>query len=246
MFRSLITITSFILIVFAAVAAPAVATECVPFEGLKHCALGTADLTLINDGAQLQVKTVDPNGGDGVAIDLGGGATRWSALYNWRSEPGDSLVSSAISNGLLVSQSVVAKTSNDFRITASFTGGSSSSTYSALVYQDGQLVGGVGGLTGIGSVILERIDFCDLHPTSPLCDWMEGFRNTTLGECEWTYRFGSDRNIELPDGQRLVGDELRLLEELNPENGNYPYVEFDSMGLTTSGDGVRIKAESVQ
>lgn len=246
MLRSLTTITSFVLIVFAVAATPAAAADCVKFQGLKHCALGTATLTLGGqEGEPLKVDVADPNGGDGVAIDLGGAATSWSAVYNWRSEPGDSLVSTAIADGQAVSQSVVVETSRDFRIIASFTGSSSSSTYSAFVYRDGRLVGGVGGLTGVEPAILERLDYCDLYPDSRLCRWIEDFRNTSLGECEWAYRFGSDRGIQLPDGQRLVGDELRLLEELDPQ-GHYPYVSFDSMELTTSGDGLRIEAESVE
>lgn len=246
MLRSLICITSFVLAVSIVAAAPAAAAECVTFEGLQHCALGTADLTLVDQGAALQVKTADPNGGDGVAIDLGGEASFWSAVYNWPSATGDSLVSSAVSNGLIVSQSVVVETSRDFRIAASFTGGSSSSTYSAFVYQDGKLVGGVGGLTGSGPIVLEPIDFCDLHPNAPGCDGTIIFGNLAEGACVWGYRFNVDRGFRLPDGQELVGDELRLVEELDPEEGFYPYLRFDSMELTTSGEGLRIKAESVQ
>lgn len=243
MFRSLTCITGIVLFVLTVAAAPAAAADCVVFEGLKHCALGTADLDLVNEGAALRVSTFDPNGGDGVAVDLGGKATKWNAVYNWSSAPGDSLVSKAISNGFVVSRSVIAETSKNFQITAEFTGGSSSGTHSAFVYRDGRLVGSVGGLNRFPPVILEPIDFCDLHPQSPLCDLEGGFRNTSLGECEWLYRTSGDRTFVLPDGQRLVGDELRLLEELDP-SGHYPYTSFDSMELTTSGDGLRIRAES--
>lgn len=243
MLRSLTCITGIVLFVLTVAAAPAAAADCVVFEGFKHCALGTADLDLVNQGAALRVSTFDPNGGDGVAVDLGSGVTSWNALYNWRSAPGDSLDVLAISNGLIVSRSTVVETSKNFQISAEFTGSSSTGTHSAFVYRDGQLVGSVGGLTTFPPVVLEPIDFCDLHPNAPLCDWLEGFRNTALGECEWSYRFGSNRTFELPGGQRLVGDELRLLEELDPR-GHYPYVSFDEMQLTTSGDGLQIRAES--
>lgn len=246
MFRSFIGIVSLFVVVSLVSAVPAAAADCVTFEGLQHCALGSADLSLVNQGAALRVDAFDPNGGDGVAIDLGGGATQWSAVLRRRLDAGDSFVSTAVAGGQVASRAVVREgVMGHLAITASFTGGSSSSTYSALVYRDGQLVGGMGGLTGAGPVIVEPIDFCDLHPDSPLCDELDDFDIDPAGACGWGFRYPLDRGFRLPDGQEVVGDELRLREELDP-NGHYPYLSFDSMELTTSGEGLRIKTESVQ
>lgn len=244
MFRSFIRFASFVLLVSTFAVTPVAAAECVSYEGLKHCALGNADLTLFEKRGELQVDTFDPNGGDGVTIDLGGSATSWSGAYAWRGSRGDALVSTAVANGTPVSQSTIREVRGNFQVSASFTGGSKSSTFAALVYDDGRLVGGLGSLPGSSAILIPE-EWCDIAPEIFICDLRAPFHNNANGECEWDYLFGTDITMTFPDGRQLRGDELRLVEELDPA-GHYPYVSFDSMNLQTSGDGIRLRGESVQ
>src|SRR5262245_24661293 len=49
------------------------------FQGLRHTAIGNAVVQVDAVRNTLEVSTTDPNGGDGVAVDLGGRATSWTA-----------------------------------------------------------------------------------------------------------------------------------------------------------------------
>lgn len=224
-----------------AVTAPARAVAstppCLTFAGLQHCPVGGATLQLPPGGDRIEVNNPNQAIGAGVAIALPD-ATSWRGtllpLFSAGTTP--VLQSSALSDGVVTSRSEARKIGTKVAFSASFTGSVQDRKFTAHVYRGGVLVGSVphipsdtpGGWAASTILVQMLIEFV----VAP------------AGQCEWLYSFTSDQNIQLPDGRVLIGNELRLVEEVNP-SGGYAYTSFD--GLIFQGTFFRtdIKGESV-
>jgi len=221
-------------------AGPAVAgSDCATFAGLEHCALGTAGVE--SAGEVLRVSDVGPEGSDGVAVTLPD-ATDWQAAI--RFSDGDSsprITLGALAGGEEISRAELA-TSDDGTIglSATFTGSDGPASYSVLVYRDGFLVGSQG---GVSSNRLIRLD--------QWMDWLWdlwhliGFHQRAVGgACVWTFGLPEAVRVTLPDGVKVEGDEVHLVEEVGSGAGHYPYVAFDGITLRSSRD-LEIGSEEV-
>jgi hypothetical protein len=220
-------------------------TFSVTFRDLAHAGMGAATLALDPREDTLVVRTVDPRGTDGVRVDLGRGVTSWSARLRptlSRDVPFN-LTLGAIADGQVISRAFVRETADALEVSAQFTGGTTS-TYSAQVYNNGRMVGAVGGLTARARIGLP-VDICEAVPE--FCEWGPVFQNTVFSECMW--RIGSasgvDAEFVLPGGAQLRGDELRLVEEVDPA-GHYPYLSFSAITIQTSAPTLTLYSESAR
>jgi hypothetical protein len=229
----------------AVTAGVAAQTFSVTFRDLAHVRLGGATLALDAREDALVVRTADPRGTDGVRVDLGRGVTSWSARVRPTLSPDQpfSLTLGAIADGQVISRAFVRQTADALEVSAQFTGGTTS-TYSAQVYDNGRMVGAVGGLSARARIGLP-IDICQAVPE--FCEWGPVFQNTLFGECMW--RIGSasgvDAEFALPGGSRIRGDELRLVEEVDPA-GHYPYLSFSAITIQTSAPVLTVYSETVR
>jgi len=225
-------------------AAASAQSSTVVFEGLPHTAVGGATLRLDRDGTALDVSTLDPAGGSGVAVALGD-ATSWTAGFGalaYRTVPLN-LSWVAIADGQRISTAAMRQTSKGFEISASFTGGTLP-TYSAQVYIDGQLIGAVGGLPPTARINLAGFTFCET--LSELCRLAIEFENDASSRCGWTIGTGAQKGtFSLPNGVSLTGNELRLIEEVRPA-GHYPYLTFDGMVMQSSAYQLSLFSETVR
>jgi hypothetical protein len=216
----------------------------VVFQGLVHTAVGDATLAIDSAGA-LRVRTSDPWGGDGFAVDLGGRATSWSATYALRGKAPalPALTLTAIADGERISNGFLRPGGDHFTLSARFTG-STAPTYSALVYNGGRLVGSLGSLPPSAAILIPR-EWCEIFSLIFSCNLTSNFHNNPNGGCQWDFDLGRVVAVELPNGVRVKGDEIRLVEEVNP-SGHYPYVDFDAMVLQTSADEAIVRTETVR
>jgi hypothetical protein len=215
----------------------------VVFEGLPHTAVGGATLRLDHDGA-LDVSTLDPAGGSGVAVSLGD-ATSWTAAFGalaYRTVPLN-LSWAAVADGRRISTAAMRQTGKGFEISASFTGGTQP-TYSAQVYNDGRLIGAIGGLPPTAQINLAGFTFCET--LSELCRLAIEFENDASSRCGWAIGTGAQKGtFSLPNGVSLTGNELRLIEEVRPA-GHYPYLTFDGMVMQGNAYQLSLFSETVR
>lgn len=238
--RALIVVASTI----ATGAAASAQSPTVLFEGLPHTAVGGATLRLDRAGEALDVSTLNPAGGSGVAVALGD-ATSWTAGFGAIAYPTVPLTLSwaAIADGQRISTAAMRRTSKGFDISASFTGGTRP-TYSAQVYNDGQLVGAIGGLPPTARINLAGFTFCDT--LSELCRLTIEFENDASSRCGWLVGTGTHKGtFSLPNGVSLRGNELRLVEEVRPA-GHYPYLTFDGIVMQSNAYQLALFSETVR
>jgi hypothetical protein len=216
----------------------------VVFEGLPHTAVGGATLRLDHDAGALDVSTLDPAGGSGVAAALGD-ATNWTTTFGalaYRTVPLN-LSWAAIADGQRIGTATMRQTSKGFEISGAFTG-ATRPTYSAQVYNDGQLIGAIGGLPPTSRINLANFTFCDT--LSEVCRLRIEFENDANSRCVWVIGTGAQKGtFRLPDGVSLTGDELRLVEEVRPA-GHYPYLTFDGMVMQSNAYQLTLFSETVQ
>jgi hypothetical protein len=214
------------------------------FEGLPHTAVGGATLRLDHDSAALDVGTLDPAGGSGVAVALGG-ATSWTTTFaalGYRTVPLN-LSWAAFADGQRISTAAMRQSGTGFEISATFTG-ATSPTYSAQVYDDGRLIGAIGGLPPTAHINLGGFSFCET--LSELCRIAQEFHNIASGSCMWVIGTGTQRGtFRLPNGISLTGNELRLVEEVRPA-GHYPYLTFDAMVIQSNAYQLTLFSETVR
>jgi hypothetical protein len=229
----------------ALTAGAAAQTFSVTFRGLVHSRLGAASLDLDPRADTLLVRTRDPHGTDGVHVNLGRGATSWTARLRPALRPDlpFGLTLGAIADGQVISRAFVRETAEALEVSAQFTG-ATTSTYSAQVYNNGRMVGAVGGLSARARIGMP-VDICEAVPD--FCEWVPVFQNTLSGECMW--RIGSasgvDADFVLPGGARLSGDELRLVEEVDPA-GHYPYLTFSAITIQTNAPALTLYSETAR
>jgi hypothetical protein len=217
----------------AAVAAP----TCLTFMGLQHCPVDGATLT-INDG-QLVVSGAGGSGGVSIAIP---GATAWrgDSQIELASGIGDVLRSAAIAHDVVTSTTEALRGANGTPLRATFTASSGTPMYTTLVYRDGQLQGSASNLPSgsVGAVLGFTLRWPAGEPE---------FEIVAGGRCAWTYRTvqGADLEVKLPDGRTLIGDAVRLVEDVDPQ-GAYPYATFERLVFQGNIQHVRFSSESVQ
>lgn len=218
----------------------------VVFQGLTHTAVGGAVLRMDTANDALVVATFDPAGGDGVAVGLPQ-TTSWASrlqLGGGRALP-LKVSFDAIADARRISSASIARTPDGLDLGAVFTG-ATRPTYTAAVYQGGQLVGAIGSLPPASRVYVPPSP-CDIPEFRPffICgNLVSRFHNTADGECVWEFAFDRSMPFRLPNGAVITGNELRLVEEVSAP-GHYPYPRFDGMVVRTNTD-LTLYAESVR
>ena len=219
---------------------------CVDFEGLRHCAVGGASLSL--DSTGLRVNAGGTAGAGGVHIEMEG-ATAWSIGTDFQGSNA-SFTSTAFAQGEAVSSMTLQQEGDRVAATAAFTGGGANSTYAVMVYRNGQFQGGVGNIGDLDPTYLPAGEWY-WDPVTQTWRWRirprrVGFANHRLtGACIHTVEYESPVTVRLPNGQQLQGDRVELVEEVAGQ-GSYPYLTFDAMRVTGSFQPLTITSESVQ
>jgi hypothetical protein len=217
----------------------------VMFDGLPHTSLGGALLRPDPARETLEVLPFDPDGGDGVKIALPE-AKSWSARLSAAGSDGAplSVDLDAIADGRRISTLAMRQNGSQFGLSAAFTGGIRP-TYSVHVYTNGRLVGSMGGVQPGNGGLLVPAEWCELFPDIFSCGLTADFHNSANSECEWRLVFGTSMPITLPNGVVVTGNELRLVEEVNPA-GHYPYLTFDAIAIRSNTRLLTLFSETVQ
>lgn len=220
------------------------AEACLDFEGLRHCAVGGASLSLDKAGLRVDAKGTSGEGGVHIEMD---GATAWSIGSDFQGGNA-SFVSTAFAEGEAVSSMILQQEGDRVSARAFFTGAGENSTYSIIAHRNGRFQGGAGGIRPGDTFYIELGWYW--HPLANR--WMPwppmgfGFKNDRqTGACIHTLAYNSPVTVHLPNGQQLQGDRIEFVEEV-PGQGSYPYLSFDAMRVTGSFDSLTITSESVQ
>lgn len=232
-------------------AGPAVAQNCVSFQGIDHCPVGDASLSLTADGLAVQ----NHGGNSGVSA-------RFAPTVLWEGrmqfpQGEHSMDMASISGGETTSRLLIEPNGDSYSLRAVFTGASEQPTYSVLVYNDGILQGAIGGLDGSAptkAAPTKRApnvsnNLIDIEPVDLLPDWWwwwpwfwGHFSIAPAGGCNWGLGLAADVAVNLPDGQRLIGDEIRFTEDV-AEAGHYPYLGFESIETRSTASGFLVTDE---
>lgn len=242
-------------LVLLAAAPPAAAEDCVTFDGVEHCALGQSTLVLTPDG--LSVEGIGDAPENGVALAFAD-ATSWRAEADARGnrEGTARLRTAAIADGITTSTATFRQNQGRFELSATFTGAGEGSTYSALVFDDGVFQGGTGGLgNGQAAAYVAYNDPANPWDILPMDDWWDwpwwwpwggwGFNIRAVDQaCQWTVQFEEAVSLHLANGTRVMGDEIRLVEEVR-ESGGYVYLSFDGITVHGALDALTFTSESL-
>ncbi|MEM8932804.1 MAG: hypothetical protein AAGE94_16590 [Acidobacteriota bacterium] len=244
----------------ALLAVPASAQPCVQYQGIDHCPVGNASLQLSSDGLAVQ----NLGGSSGVS-------SRFSPTIHWNAEmqfaPGTphNTVLSSISGGETTSRLLIEPDGGGFHARATFTGASEQPTYSILVYNNGVLQGAVGGVDA-GAATKARQRLGRAVPTKPgqasdaeddvrMVLYIDGIRMgyidvdiifhffiSPMGGCNWGMSMAQAVAIQMPDGNQVLGDEIRFAEDVDGP-GHYPYLGFESIDTVTTASSLLIRNE---
>jgi hypothetical protein len=217
--------------------------QSVVYQGFKHTPVGAATLRVDTSRNVLEVGALGPTGEDGVAVKTTT-ATSWTARVRTPLTKGVPLHMSwnAIADGRRIGSGVLRQTGDQFEIRPIFTGGISSPTFSAQVYNAGRLVGAVGGQSPVGK-IPTLADIC--RTTPEFCEFTGTFHTLPDGACMISILTAAVTTFRLPNGAVLTGNELRLVEEV-PPGGHYPYLGFDTMTMLSDARSFEIAAETLR
>ena len=214
----------------------------VVFRGLPHTAVGYATLQLDPARAALDVLGLRPAGTDGVSVKREG-ATSWTARVEVPvAGPPLNLTWSALADGRRIGSGVLRQNGDTFEMSGVFTGATAAPTFSAQVYNNGQLVGAIGGQPSSASIYLP-VSICTWVPEQ--CRIALEFHTLDDGAC--MVRIVGTRAVafRLPNGSIATGNELRLVEEVRPA-GHYPYLDFDTMVMRSNAPSFAIVSESLR
>lgn len=216
--------------------------ECVDFDGLEHCALGNARISLdynimtIEDMAKMT---------DGVSVSFSEGVV-WSSALSIEEDVdgGNSLTALAHSEGEVTATNTLERNDDgSLAISASFTGAAEGRTYSVQVYNGGVFQGGAG---GIGDN--DRYIFIDPRWHEDFIMWLIGqwtfYLRMDDGGCGWDLDLNEVRTLRLADGTELEGDEIRLQEEVKGD-GHYAYTGFDGIDIVGHAASLSLSSASV-
>jgi hypothetical protein len=238
----LVTTASIVSAALSIGSAPAHA-QSVVYQGFKHTPVGAATLRVDTSRNVLEVGALGPTGEDGVAVRTTM-ATSWTARVRTPLTKGVPLHMSwnAIADGRRIGSGVLRQTGDQFEIRPVFTGGISSPTFSAQVYNAGRLVGAVGGQSPVGK-IPTLADIC--RTTPEFCEFTGTFHTLPDGACVISIITAVVTTFRLPNGAVFTGNELRLVEEV-PPGGHYPYLGFDTMTMLSDARSFEIAAETLR
>ncbi len=216
--------------------------DCAELDGIEHCALGAANLSVAGDG-HIIIDNIDGKT-DGVSASFSEGIT-WTSTMSIDEDPdgGNFLTASARSEGeVTATNSVRRGDDGDLAISATFTGADEGRSYSLLVYNGGVLQGGVGGI-GDGDTAF----WIPTHDEDVMM-WLIGFWGFHFrmanGGCEWELGLNEVRTLRLADGTQLEGDEIRLQEEVKGD-GHYAYTGFDGIDIVGHATSLTMSSASV-
>jgi hypothetical protein len=232
----------------------AAAGGCVRFDGIDHCPVGNAQLSLAQDGSQLMVTGLGAGGKDGVR-SIFSGAAYWQADLSAPPEGfGDGFTFSAISNGFRTARtSLHLDNALGLVYTNEFTGGNGGNPYTVQVISNGFLVAEFQNLDS-STTFSVRPNPGPGIPWPPWPGWPELpdddwppiiiFGLGSVGECFWGHLYSNDMQVSISNGLgQAVGDEVRVIENVGP--GQYPYTSFDGMVIQSNTSGFAIDSEAV-
>lgn len=232
-------------------AAPAEAQNCVAFQGIDHCPVGLAVLSADADG--LTVSGLGPDGQDGVESRFNP-TTFWNAQLALPAGPNNNQAThfSSISAGKVTSELDIAPVNGRLHLEATFTGDAETSTYSVLIYNDGILVGSLGGFSGdpgqnslsgkssggnsLSTRIALYVDGIYMGQIDEPWWWpWVSFGISNNGGCNWGMQMANDATFSLPDGNVVVGDEVRFEEDVKGPS-HYPYLGFEAIATQSTAN----------
>lgn len=259
----LTTFACFALLAGLVLAAPAQA-QCVPYQGIDHCPVGSAVLSAGSNG--LTVSGLGAEGNDGV-ISRFDPTTFWNAQIALPAGPDSTTEThfSSISAGEVTSELNIAPENGRLHLEATFTGDAATSTYSVLIYKDGILQGSLGGFSGDpgqGKVTGKASGANGLeNVTQRIALYVDGiymgqidepwwwpwvsFGIANGGGCIWGLQTVNDVTFSLPDGNNVVGDEVRFMEDVRGP-GHYPYLGFEAIETRTTAESFTVVNEMAE
>ena len=213
--------------------------NCITYQGINHCSIGSAHLSISN--GVLTATNLGSNALDGVEASFSG-VTHWDATMNIPNPSvGDRARFSAISHGQTTARADLRLTPGGLVVTTSFTGGNGSSTVE--IYDHGVLANTLPMPDdGRGPIIIGPIDF---PPTDPFPDpWppIIDFDVTALGACSYGFRFQGGVTVTV-GSQTFSATNVVIRENLS--GSQYPYVSFDRMQIQTNGPTLEIPDTNV-
>lgn len=251
---------------FSAVAGSPVLAQCLNLDGVEYCPLGSASLSTSEAG--LTVTGLSGDGSSGVASSFAEGNS-WNVGLDIQSseDPQEQMSFTFLSGGETISQATLTRDGDAYGVNVHYTGDAATSTYSILVYSGGVFQGGSGGNLSLGGGVEPRLDYSrqwddiSSFPDSGISDRLFRFLLDVLrrlgllvesdfgirsdGGCELGLNFATAVPMHLADGQVLMGDTVRFVEEVSGE-GHYPYLSFDSVHIQGTMEAVTISRETVE
>ncbi len=231
--------------------APLQAQGCTEYQDLEHCPLGGASVALGRDG--LDVTSLRKPGRDGVAILLPE-STEFEATGTRVASSDSAMIWKAVSAGAVTSTMTVQNTDDGFTVSGEFTG-NNPSTYNAILYRAGAVVGTVAGMkSGVDKLkarwdnrfritIRIRIGFKTI---TIVITWGQQLiaAEGTAGACVWDMPLeeGQEAVTTLPDGKEVTFDRVQLVENVL-KGGSYPYMTFDRLDYTSNDESLTIDSE---
>jgi hypothetical protein len=149
---------------------------------------------------------------------------------------------SALADGRRIGSGLLRQKGDTFEMGGVFTGATTTPTFSAQVYNNGQLVGAVGGQPPDVRLFVP-VSICTWVPEQ--CRIAIEFQTLDDGACMVRIVGSRAVPIRLPNGAVAMGNELRLVEEVRPA-GHYPYLGFDTMTMRSDTPSFAILSESLR
>jgi hypothetical protein len=242
-FHTLAVSSQLVAIVMAAAGSAGAQSAPVVFQGFAHAPIGIATLHVDPARAALDVRGLRSTGEDGFAVKRDG-ATSWTARIEvpLGGAPPVNLVWSALADGRPIGTGLLRQNGDMFEMSGVFTGGTTTRTFSAHVYNNGRLVGAVGSQPPAASAFVP-IDICRVF--TDLCRVVAEFHTLPDGACMVRIAGARAVPIRLPNGTVVTGNELRLVEEVSPA-GHYPYLGFDTMVIRSDAPSIAILSETLR
>lgn len=216
--------------------------ECADLDGIEHCALGAANLSIAK-GGHIIIDNIDGMT-DGVSASFSEGVS-WGSAVAIEEDPdgGNVLTAAARSAGEVTATNTVRRDADgELSASATFTGAVEGRTYSVLVYNGGVLQGGAGGINDGDTAF-----WIPTHDEDVMM-WLIGFWGFHFrmanGGCEWELGLNEVRTLRLADGTVLEGDEIRLQEEVKGD-GHYAYTGFDGIDIVGHATSLTMSSASV-
>ena len=223
------------------------AGKCVNYSNILHCAVGEATLGLNASKTALNVSNPSKDVDSGVSIETPN-STEWDSDVTIPLLEKDTIVKLAsVSQGIATSLAEIKYTNRGVVFGAYFTASLTNRTYRVDVYRDGIHQGAMlhipVGISGGGVQTYPALALTG----NPFYDFLNKFIVLPSGACEWIYVFkdSADYEIHLKDGQILLGDEIRLTEEVDP-SGAYPYTSFDRIVMLGNFPQLKILSASTK